>query len=540
MINLLLVDDETISIEILQNGIDWHSLGIDNVYTAMSMAKACELFDQNSIDIMICDIEMPQKSGLELLRWVRANNYSTINIFLTGHADFEYAKIAIELQSMEYLLKPISFDKLEEIVRKAVGLVNLIRQESEHKQIAEQWQKNKPKRLEQFWREIILGAVHPSIERIMQAAASRNILVSQQRVYTAMLISSKQDISQSTDGNHSAMSINTELNELFYQNFLYTAGPLVFIDKRNAIAILEVDQAKGRSYGEEDIRGAANHFACQAHEHLGLNISVTIGSEMFADQIPKQASELLAAAENNVQDESYVEFLDMRKREVSVYHKPAMELWIEFLREGKLHTLIRSAERYLDEENMKQCLSVRILTQFQHDYWQMIQLVLEERGFSENVVFNQNPEEKCFSKATVSIQNMKEWLNRVSNKAVSVLHEDQTSVSVIDKIKGYIEKNICHDISRNEIAQQIQLNPEYLSRIFHKETGVHLTRFIQAEKMRKARKLLIETDISIGEIASLLGYSNFAYFSRVFKSSTGVSPKNYRKNALAKRLSNRE
>lgn len=118
--NVLLVDDDFYVIAALQKKIDWESLHIDTVYTANNVAQAREIIEKHSVQILISDIEMPQGSGLELLAWIREGNYSIQTILLTNYADFNYAQKAIELQSFEYFLKPIEFDKLMLIIHKAV------------------------------------------------------------------------------------------------------------------------------------------------------------------------------------------------------------------------------------------------------------------------------------------------------------------------------------------------------------------------------------------------------------------------------------
>ena len=119
MAHLLIVDDEDLTVKRLQAAVDWESLGISQVYTAFSMVQAQKVFCAEQIDIMLCDIEMPAGSGLELLHWVREQGYPTINIFLTGHANFSYAKEALSLETMEYILKPVSFDEVKRVVGKA-------------------------------------------------------------------------------------------------------------------------------------------------------------------------------------------------------------------------------------------------------------------------------------------------------------------------------------------------------------------------------------------------------------------------------------
>lgn len=98
----------------------------------------------------------------------------------------------------------------------------------------------------------------------------------------------------------------------------------------------------------------------------------------------------------------------------------------------------------------------------------------------------------------------------------------------VQKAMDYIRRNIDRDLSRTEIAEAIFLNPEYLSRLFKKETGGSLNDYIVAEKMRVSQALLAETNIPVGIVASKVGYSNFSYFSQVFKKTTGMSPLEYR------------
>ena len=102
------------------------------------------------------------------------------------------------------------------------------------------------------------------------------------------------------------------------------------------------------------------------------------------------------------------------------------------------------------------------------------------------------------------------------------------SSSPVASAIDYIRKNLDRDISRAEIAEAIFLNPEYLSRLFKKETGIALNEFIIREKMEQAKCMLSETDIPVSLIALKTGYTNFSYFSQVFKRHTGLSPLEYR------------
>ena len=104
--NLLLVDDQSNILASLLDHIDWHELGITNIFTATSAFIARDILSKETIDLMITDIEMPVENGISLLSWVRRQKLDLECIFLTSHPDFFYAKQAISLGVVDYVLQP--------------------------------------------------------------------------------------------------------------------------------------------------------------------------------------------------------------------------------------------------------------------------------------------------------------------------------------------------------------------------------------------------------------------------------------------------
>ena len=68
---LLIVDDQESVINGLLDGIDWSGLSVDQVLTASNALEAKNIFERESVDIVLCDIEMPVESGIDLFHWVR-------------------------------------------------------------------------------------------------------------------------------------------------------------------------------------------------------------------------------------------------------------------------------------------------------------------------------------------------------------------------------------------------------------------------------------------------------------------------------------
>ena len=100
---------------------------------------------------------------------------------------------------------------------------------------------------------------------------------------------------------------------------------------------------------------------------------------------------------------------------------------------------------------------------------------------------------------------------------------------LIDTVTAYIQENLSH-VTRSELSAKFFVSPDYLSRLFRKETGMPLIEYIQRERMLRAKALLSQNNgLSIGQIAEAAGYANFAHFSRQFRKQTGMSPSEYRK-----------
>ena len=67
----MIVDDEVVVVRALRRRVEWEKFGIGQVYEANSMKQAIEIFKQNEINVLLCDIEMPEGTGLELFEWVK-------------------------------------------------------------------------------------------------------------------------------------------------------------------------------------------------------------------------------------------------------------------------------------------------------------------------------------------------------------------------------------------------------------------------------------------------------------------------------------
>ena len=88
--------------------------------------------------------------------------------------------------------------------------------------------------------------------------------------------------------------------------------------------------------------------------------------------------------------------------------------------------------------------------------------------------------------------------------------------------------NYKNDISLDDVSRSVDISPYYFSKIFKEATGENFIDYLTGLRIDKAKELLENTDLSMKEICSEVGYSNPNYFSRIFKKITGVSPTEYK------------
>jgi two-component system, response regulator YesN len=117
--NVMLVEDEPLLLRSLERHINNNDLGFTVVCNAQNGQDALELLKKHKIHLVITDIIMPLMTGLELLTQINRHYPNILVILLSGFADFNYAQTALREGAMDYILKPVTREKIENILMKA-------------------------------------------------------------------------------------------------------------------------------------------------------------------------------------------------------------------------------------------------------------------------------------------------------------------------------------------------------------------------------------------------------------------------------------
>ena len=135
-----------------------------------------------------------------------------------------------------------------------------------------------------------------------------------------------------------------------------------------------------------------------------------------------------------------------------------------------------------------------------------------------------------------SIDTIREEVSRLAYEICSFVKKQYVSPSekLIREVEGYIKTNYCENwMSLSAIADRFGVTPQYLSNLFKQHRGENITDFISRLKVKKAKELLVSTDLTIAEISCKLGYANEMGITRIFKKQEGITPGAYREQAKA-------
>lgn len=129
-----------------------------------------------------------------------------------------------------------------------------------------------------------------------------------------------------------------------------------------------------------------------------------------------------------------------------------------------------------------------------------------------------------------SLDRLNTWLVGVMDRFVSYVFEfnDVKHADVIFKITAYVKNNYMKKITLDDIADNVYLSRTYISRIFKEEMKVTLTKYINKIRIDKSKQLLLDSSLSLADVANLTGFDDQSYYSKTFRSITGMSPGRYR------------
>ena len=487
------LDDEEKVCTLICTLIEWEKIGLELTGTASDGISGLELIKSTKPDLLITDIRMPGMTGLELVKAAKELLPDLQVIIISGYSQFDYAQTAINYGVVNYLLKPIKKQELNAVLQKMAD-----------KFAAAQKNISKAQRLE----KIVAEHEKEKDRAALIAAVGSHSEAENNRIS----ISCPLRIS----------IIKEKIDQLIQEPHLGTFSKGYFF-------ILAVHESvEDHSYLDDLL------FWCKSQTQIFRNFTMSIGCGTRIDQDESIQKSALAAFEGLARrlEEGSLQIYENREllpeRQFSVERYVKLFLGV-IMQESE--SAFKSAFDSFKSDIEKQCLEPYyyeiVLQEFSRCFLEESTLHLQLENLSE---IQQAAEclLVCASKEQLW-KTLYTYLRLVYDLFTAEQHEKYVKPVRLAKsyiLQHYNESLIC----LNTVAGQVGLNCAYFSVLFKKENnGEGFSEYLQNLRIKKAKELLVESTLSVKQIAGSVGYSDPKHFAKVFKSVSGIKPVEYRK-----------
>jgi len=530
MLQILLVDDEPYVVDDLSITIPWENIDIEQVHVAYSGMEALDILQKHPIDIVVTDINMPQMSGLELIETIKKNWKHMKCVLLTGYAEFEYARIAINQNVSDYLLKPVTDDHLiESLLKIKQEIQQDWEQLASYQRTMQTLREHLPLLRDKFLNDLLQGR-RISDAQFIEKAKKFNLPFAIGDT-TALLVVRLEEFFQKQDMDSLLLleyAIVNIVGEMLQEHFHVWSCK----DSHDYLIFL-LSPKSNAALGTED------RFMRNIAYQIQKNVNTIIGGEISIvttdwGPIPSKTRSLYQSAITTIhqrigpemgvylssaraeENPSTIPTLQALYEPPTLFHLFETNNWDAI--EMKLTTIIqelRSTE--LSQEHIQETKSFleASFLYFSHRNSKFLGDIVTSSLMETRSI--RTPDQLC------------EWANTILTQLKSYFDTerlDRRSL-IIGQVQDFIGANL-HYVSLHSIAEHVGLHPVYLSKIFKAETGQRISDFIFYAKMEKASYLLTNTSLKIYEISEQLGYSNAHYFIKLFKEYSQFTPQEFR------------
>jgi|GEM_PF-921847 len=510
MHSILIVDDEDIICRGLKALIERISFNwvrdinfITNPYYLYNAIK------KNNPDIIMTDIKMPGKSGLDIIKESSAMDNAIKYIVLSGYNDFEYVKDAFKLGAVDYLLKPVSKEELKDVLEKTARIID----NEKEKQVEEENKLKAYKRLtlENNLNKIIMGTYDlngDSIENLLFSFKFRNFAVGLINVL---------DLSTKNTPTSTMLSTleDSELlfDDLYYYTFLDASNDIVVLfnlkDSTNNDSII-------RSFGKI-LNKLANMSITECFAGLGQIVQNLNDIHLSYKQARHALRYKIVHGANKIIEYNKINTIKREKKKFDVYFAKFNQYLLSYdaIKANEMIDILFS------QDNMND-MSLEDMKKTYDSILHNINNILLGQGISDyNVEYNDFYNFNHMSDIRI-------YLKTEIVDAISLMKNSHNNKSICDKAKKYIHDNISRDIDMVMVSNMVSVSYSHFSKIFKDETGMTFSEYILKVKMEKAMEMLSDNTNKIQDIAVAVGYNNAKNFTRAFKNYFGFPPMHYK------------
>lgn len=490
MIRTIIVDDEILS----RIGLQFFLDGKDGITVAGVFGEADEavkFLEENIVDVVLTDIEMSEKNGLEFIREIREKNLAPGIIIVSCHDDFSYAQEAISLGTDRYLLKhniteELLIDEVKKVYKKTC--------ERKREYIADS--KNDEKM---------------SLEGVYRVG----VLLVNHREKTAMT-------AEATSNRQMMVHLMEEIVNR------YQMGTLFAPYDREIFLIFQLDSKSSLAEREEIVDNWLHLLQKNIMQYLNQKIIIGVSKEYtYLSETKNQYANALTATE---------QYFFKKDEMIFYYNELVSTSALDFF-----------SIRGFSDTDWLDSFKYEVKKWLEQAWKQQMQITVTKKMLIQNIqqMLNGIAEEFYLGKDLLYIWNQKRNLQmkiieaQSSEELEEILYEEVTDFrkmalkqmqkNPLSPVLSYIDHTLDGKLVLSELAEMAAMSVPAFSKKFKEQTGQTVTQYINEKRIDLVKKILKQKKYSLEEIAEMTGFSNANYLLRVFKKTTGQTIGEYKK-----------
>lgn len=490
MLKAVIFDDEYIVLQGLRQMIDWRRYGVELAGTAEDGLSALRLMRACKPDIVLTDIRMPGMDGLRLIETAAAESPETMFIVFSGFNEFEYVRRAIGLGVIDYLEKPVTVSKIEAALRKTV---NRIGKEQAFGEMKKKLEASRSDLLEKATLDLLLAGERAEGkwkdvygEDWAKVAGVTVLAFSGDR--PALPEHPSYRIIDVTNGNERlAVALHRELPPEALQDALIEASGSV----QSAFG-------SGRTYAS--LGGASRSY--------------------------REALRALRYGQF-LEESGWTRIEDVEGREEQL--PPGLtrheEAAIVSLRTGDRDGLSRALDEFAAWTVEQKLPPERVEQELLKLAYLGLEIAKETGGdLRELGTVDHRELHEMHAR-----DEMFRWLRDKLEAALSWTAGARRACrhAAVEKALRYLDERYGQDVSLQELAEHVGLNPAYFSLLFKEQMGISYIKHLTGLRMERA-KALLRSGMRVNEVSERVGYQNYRHFTELFKKTVGTTPGQYR------------
>ena len=511
MLNVMIVDDEANVREGLKEVIDWNAYGFKIVCDVPSAEMALRKYEEYLPDVVITDICMPDKNGLNLLLELKQINPKVEFMILSGYPDFYYSKSAFEAGALVYLLKPLEIDELIKALKKVKQHVEMNKIVSEH------------------FLFNLLRLTMPSEDSISSLCQKYSVTLPD----TNYFVTSIQIDNNTKDSSDAYPTLLSLLRAQFtMQNNIYICQPND--DLITLLIFCSNVQMQTTIYSL--LNEVKETYKSKTLHTLTIGISTMTDSILFIRDAFLQS--LFAVSQKALKGRGYMIYYKENGNARLTNDSLNVSLLIDSSEIADLITGITSSNKDLVFRILDNYFSnLECLEQINVDVVKnnLSELAIQIIHFSAKntdetkLIYGKIPNPISDIQNLTYLNDMHDYLKDLIEKVFNYREFKNSSKfsKLVQSAQTYIMMYYSLQLSVPSIAEHVHAERTYLMRRFKAETGITINEFLTNYRIRMASNLIESKQYQIQEISSMVGYTDAKYFSKVFKKITGYTPSEY-------------